>query len=180
MSQLAIWALILGMLKLGGGIVAIARPKYIWDMLERFPRSVWPGRVLSTIDLVWAALLVNAMPLGGFEHWKVALYVLCPLAVIAVPLYLDELLSPRALGGFYLLLAAPILNAGRWHQSNLSVIMAAIAYLMIIWGMVLVLMPYQFNRLIRLMSGRESLKKALSWVSAVIGIALICLGVFVY
>lgn len=180
MSQLAIWALILGLLKLGGGIAAISKPKLIWDTLESFPRSVWPGRILSTIDLVWAALLVNAMPLGGFEHWKPALYVLCPLVVVAVPIYMDELLSPRALGGFYMLIAAPILDAGRWHPSGLSVIMAAIAYLMIVWGIILVLMPYQFNRVVGLTRGRDSAKVVVAWASVAIGTALICLGVFVY
>lgn len=180
MTELAIWAIVLGGLKFSGSLYAWLRPGSAIGLAKAFPRSVWPGRILSAIDFVWAALLLNAMPMGHFDSWKVALYVLCPLAIILVPIYLDELLSPRALGGLYLLLAAPILDAARWHPSSWSVVMSVVAYIMVIAGIAFVLAPYLLNRMLVVGTGNESRCRAFAILGCGFGLLLICLGIFVY
>lgn len=170
----------LGAIKLLGSAWALKFSDTEMRMLRAFPRSVWPGRILATIDLVWAALLLNEMPMGAFDSWKISLYLLCPLAIVLVPLYLDELLSVRAMGGLYLLLAAPILDAARWHPSNLSLIMSVIAYIMIVFGIAFVLAPYLLNRIIELFTRNKTGWRVLSLFGMVFGIAMILLGVFAY
>jgi len=178
--SLSTWAIMLGAVKLIGSGWVLGRPAEAMRALKAFPRSVWPGRVLSTVDLVWAAMLLNEMPMGSFDSWKVALYVLCPLAVVLVPIYLDELLSVRALGGLYLLLADPILDTARWHASDLSIIMSVIAYILVIFGIAFVLAPYLLGRLLQLWCRNEQACRISTIFGLIFGVAMIMLGVFVY
>lgn len=180
MSSLAVWSICLGAFKLLFSAFGFAAPAKAMTGLRAFPRSKWPARVLSTVDLVWAAILLNEMPMGAFDSWKVALYALCPLAIILVPLYLDELLAPRALGGLYLLIASPILAAARWHPSDLSVILSFLSYLIICIGIALVLAPYLLGRFIRFATDGAARFKVMSAAGLLGGGALVLLGIFAY
>jgi len=180
MDELALWALGLGVLKLGGSLFAVFKPARYKKLIQAFPRSVWPGRVLSAVALVWAAILLNEMPMGRFDSWKTALYVLCPLAIVLVPIYLDELLSPRALGGLFLLMAAPILDAARWHPSSLSVCMSLIAYIMVVFGMMFILTPYMFNRIFSYFTRTERRCRYWAVLGVLAGAGLLALGLFAY
>lgn len=180
MSELAVWALVFGVLKLAGSVFAALKPGAFIGVAKAFPRSVWPGRLLTAVDMVWAAILLNEMPMGRFDSWKVSLYVLCPLAIVLISVYLDELLTPRALGGLYLLLAAPILDAARWHPSSLSVIMTVIAYIMVVLGITFVLAPYMLNRIISIWTRTEKLCRRFALGGVAAGVLLTALGILAY
>jgi len=134
-----------------GGLGGLMMPDRIKAGLTAFPRSRTPGRVLVAIDLVWAALLINRMYLGSFDRFKPLLWVLTPLLIVLCIRYMDELLSPRALGGFLLLLAGPLLNLARFHPSPLDptpwrLVITGLCYLWIIYGLFLLCTPYTFRK----------------------------------
>jgi hypothetical protein len=180
MSDLAIWAVCLGVVKILASLAGLSFPRLFAEKLLDFPRSVWPARILSTVDLIWAALLLNEMPMGAFDKWKTALLVLCPLAIVLVPLYLDELLAARALGGLYLLLGAPILDAARWHPSRAAAIMSLSAYLLICFGIALVLAPYLLRRFIAPLLRDEFSIRISAGLGVAVGLLFVILGIFVY
>ena len=99
MSPLAITAWILGTLAVGVGLFSACSPAWVRQGLRDFPRSIWPGRILLAVDMVWAAYAVTTLHLGGFDALKIHLYWLVPVCIVLGSLYLDELLSVRALGG---------------------------------------------------------------------------------
>jgi uncharacterized protein YjeT (DUF2065 family) len=180
MSRLAVWAVVFGVLKLGGSIFAALRPELFRKGVVAFPRSVWPARILTVIDLVWAAFLLNAMAMGNFDRFKVALYGLCPLAIILVVIYLDELLAPRALGGLYLLLAAPLLDVARCHPSSWSLLMTVVAYMMVIAGIAFILTPYLFRKMFSFWIRDDRICRSMAMIGIFAGAVMLGIGLFVY
>lgn len=179
MSGVAIIAWILGILAIGGGLLAAKAPATVLGGLEKYPRSVWPGRILAAADLVWAAYAISLMHLGGFDALKVHLYWLAPVCIVLAVLYLDELLSVRALGGLLLLAAGPMLNAARWHPSAWRLVISVLAYIWIGFGLLWLLEPWWFRRMARRCRSLTFIRTA-GFVKVAIGIGFILLALLVY
>lgn len=180
MSALAITAWILGTLAVGVGLFSACTPDQVRRGLADFPRSVWPGRILLAVDMVWAAYAVTTLHLGTLDAWKVHIYWLAPVSVILGCLYLDELLSVRALGGLLLLAAGPILNAARWNPSNWRLVVTCIAYAWILVGLVFVLEPWWFRRLTKPVIKNDLFIRCGGFFKAAVGFGLIALAFWVY
>jgi len=180
MSDLSWITLLLGILALASGAAAWRMPGRVRAGLYAFPRSVWPGRILAAIDLVWAAYALSRMHLGMFDAWKVHLFWLTPVAIVLSILYLDELLSPRALGGLLLLAAGPVLNSARWHPSDWRLVMTTLAYLWIGFGLLFLLSPWWFRRITVRIAQRDSFVRFCGAVKAAAGLGLILLALRVY
>ena len=181
MSELSIASLLIGLFALTVGGISLAAPARVRTGLAAFPRSIWPGRILAAIDLAWAAYELSLMHLGMFDAWKVHLFWLTPVAIALCVVYLDELLSPRALGGLLLLAAGPVLNAARWHPSDWRLIVTVIAYLWILLGLVFLLSPWWFRRISIWMTGRgDKAVRITGAIKAAAGLGLIALALLVY
>ena len=181
MSELAIIALFLGLLAVAGGAYSILAPAQVRAGVKAFPRSIWPGRILVAIDLIWAAYELTRLHLGMFDAWKVNLYWLTPVMIFLCINYLDELLSPRALGGLLLLAAGPILNSARWHPSEWRLVITSLVYLWILMGLLFLLSPWWFNRIASWATGRgDSAVRITGAMKALVGVGLIMLALFVY
>lgn len=181
MSELSVVALLIGLMALTAGGISLAAPARVRAGLDAFPRSVLPGRILAVIDLIWAAYELSLMHLGGFDAWKIHLYWMTPVAIFLCIKYLDELLSPRALGGLLLLAAGPVLDAARWHPSDWRLVISVIAYLWIFAGLVFLLSPWWFRRIAGWATGsNESVLRIGGAIKAAIGLGLIVLALFVY
>lgn len=179
MSGIAFTAWILGTLAVCGGFLAVGAPETVRRGLERYPRSVWPGRILAAVDLVWAAHAISLMHLGGFDAIKVHLYWLAPVGIVLAVLYLDELLSVRALGGLLLLAAGPMLNAARWHPSAWRLVISVLAYIWIGIGLLWLLEPWWFRRMARRCRSLTFIRTA-GFMKIAIGIGFILLALLVY
>ncbi len=180
-SELSIVALLIGLLALTGGVISLLAPARIRAGVAAFPRSVWPGRILAAVDLVWAAYELSLMHLGMFDAWKVHLYWLTPIAIVLCVKYLDELLSPRALGGLLLLAAGPVLDIARWHPSQWRLVVTVLAYLWILLGLTFLLSPWWFRRIAVFVTGRgDGAARITGLIKALLGLGLIALAIFVY
>jgi len=180
MSALSITAWILGSFAVGFGVFVACAPALVRQGLCAFPRSVWPGRILLAVDMAWAAYAVTTLHLGMIDAWKVHLYWIAPVCILLGSLYLDELLSVRALGGLLLLAAGPILNAARWHPSDWRLIVIVIAYTWIIVGLLFLLSPWWFKRLTQPMLRTNRIMRCGGLFKALVGLGLIALALWVY
>ena len=147
MSTLAKLTLLLAGITLPFYATLFLKPATMREGLRRFPRNRWCGWLLAIGAVVWAAWLLQGLPLGRFESLKTWLI---PVAVVFAGLVcttMQELLAPRALGALLLLYPAPLLAAARLHDSNWSLVMSVVAYIMVIKGMALLLSPYLFRHL---------------------------------
>ena len=179
MSTLAVITLILGLLAICGGGFAVKSPETMRSALEKYPRSVWPGRILLAIDMIWSAYAVNQLHLGGFDPLKIHLMWLAPVLIGVGAIYLDELLSVRALGGLLLLAVGPILAAVRDNGLGWGVIISVLCYLWIIAGLFFVLEPWWFRRVFKRFEAPATLRTA-GIAKMVAGAGLVALALFVY
>jgi len=179
-SQLARLGLLLGGLFILGYGSALASPAAARKWLQSFPRSRKTAWMLTAIDLVWAGRLLYEAPLGRFDVVKPFIFVLTPIAVVLVSVFVDELLAPRALGGLFLLLAAPMLDVARWHVSPLRLVVTVLAYGMVVKGMVLIVCPYQFRKWVERLLSTDGQCRFWSAVGCTLGIVVVVLSLTVY
>ena len=139
--------LLLGGLGLTAGVACLAFPRGVRAGLLAFPRSKWPGWILTAVCVFWITWVIRHAALGRFEVVKPVIPVLGFLTFGAVVWLLDELLAPRALGGLLMLVANPMLMGVRWADSAWRFVIVAIAYAWVIAGCALMLHPWLFRKL---------------------------------
>jgi len=178
LAELSLW--------IGGIYVAIHLPLVIAPQMSRklfkvFPRNFWLGAVLAAVALVWSALEVNAMPLGNFiGDYKWLLWILTPVVLGLVLVFMNELLAPRALGGLLLLVANPVLSIQCLSASRATWLIAGLAYVWVVAGTLLVLSPYRFRHAIEKYCATDSRCRLAGSLGVVVGCILIGLGFTVF
>lgn len=180
MSTLSLLTLVLVVVLGIEALVMLVKPHVYRAWLQRFPRDVWSGRILSALALLWAAWLLYDMPLGRFEGWKPLVW---PAAIVLggfVWYYMDELLAPRALGALLLLYPAPVLAAARLHPSPWRVVMSVLAYICVIKGIALLLSPFWFRLGVERFLPSDTTCRLWGSVGAVVSLLLLVLAVAVY
>ena len=171
---------------LGAALLALAAPGLLVPEraaapFRRFARSVWPGRVLAAVCLAWSLLWVAAMPLGSLlDPLFPYLQFLLPVAVVAVCVFLPELLSCRAAGALMVLLPAPVLSAAQWHPSPWRLLAVAAAYAMAVAGMFVVAKPWLLRDAVAWTTSSPRRFRAVSAVFALAALALLAAAATVY
>jgi hypothetical protein len=180
MSALAMMALGIGAAAIAGKLGGLLFPDRSAAFLKAFPRSKGWGWFLTALDLLLVAYLVWTLPNNAFTPYRASLFLAYPVAFFLVAFFVDELLAPRALGGFLLLIAAPVLAAARFHESQARLVLVILAYLWVFPGMILVASPWWFRKATAPMLAHPRLLRAGAAVGLALGAVLIYLGLFVY
>ncbi len=173
-------AIILGALATAGGLVGVLRPELIKRFAELFPRSTVPAWILTALCCWLGAKEALGMNMGFLDAYKKYIYILSPVVFFACVVYIKELLAPRALGGFLLLIAVPILKTASTSGAPLFQIMSAVVYLWIVYGLVLLMSPWWFRKTYEPFMNNASLLKAAALAKTALGLVLLLLGLFVY
>ncbi len=180
MSNLATYAIVLGVVLAPLYITMLLAPALAIKGLRRFPRSRAMAVALSVIAFAWAGWLLHQTPMGRFEQYRRILYVLLPLLCLLVNILNSELLAPRALGAILMLVPAPLLGAARWHPSPWRYLVIVIAYAMVVKGIVLILSPYVFRQSMERLVRTEALCRAWGGFGMAWAVLLVVLGLTVY
>ncbi len=167
---------LLGALGVVAGLVLLRFPAALRAGLAAFPRSKWPGWILTAVCVFWVSWVIRHAALGRFEVVKPLIPVLALVGFGAIVWFLDELLSPRALGGLLLLLANPMLNGVRWSDSAWRFAVVFIAYAWVIAGCMLMLHPWGFRRLADKFAGSAGGLRAAGWGKVLGGAVLVAAG----
>ncbi len=173
-------ALILGGLATAGGLVGVLRPELIKRFAEWFPRSTIPAWILTAFCCVLGAKEALGMNMGFLDAYKNYIFVLSPVVFIACVVYIKELLAPRALGGFLLLIAVPILQVARWQESAWRLVVVILVYLWIVYGLVLLMSPWWFRKTYAPLMENSARLKTVAYAKTALGIVLLLLGLFIY
>lgn len=173
-------AIIFGALATAGGLAGVLRPELVKKAVALFPRSIVPAWIFAALCCWLGAKEALGMNMGFLDAYKKYIYILSPAVFVASVVYMKELLAPRALGGFLLLVAVPILQIARWHESPLRLVVVILVYLWIIYGLVLLMSPWWFRKLSAPVMENESRFKAIAFGKTALGIVLLLLGLFVY
>ena len=173
-------SIVMGVLAFAGGLLGILRPKLIHRFAELFPRSVVPAWVLTALCCILGSKEAYGMNMGFLNNYKVYIYGIALLVFLASVTYMKELLAPRALGGFLLLIAVPIIKTASLSGKPMFQVVVTIVYLWIVYGLVLLMSPWWFRKFYQPFLANEGLFKATALVKSALGIALVLLGVLVY
>jgi hypothetical protein len=151
MSELSITAAIFGGVMILLYLPLVLFPEKAQEGIRRFPRSKWSGRVITAIVLIWCAWLLHNSNFfktitERFGDPDIILCIFIPVSYFLIVNYMDELLAVRALGALMLLVPTPLLNAARWHESSLRLVITVMAYILVIKGIILVLSPFKFRK----------------------------------
>jgi hypothetical protein len=180
MSRFAGISLIVGAVCGMASICLLFAPATSRSTLAKLPRSKFAGAVLACIALSWVTVLLMQTHIGFLEKYKPFLMVLAPALLILVVLFMDELLAPRALGGLFLLIPAPILVLARWHDSSWRYFAIVSSYVMVIKGITLILNPYLFGRWQRFAMRTDASARVSGGLGLIYALIWISLAFFVY
>jgi len=178
--SLAELARIIGGVILVINLIGVFAPDMMIRGAKALPRNQLSGWLLAALNLFWVAWIVHHAFLGRFEFLKPFIYIAAPAGFLLIVFFMDELLTARMLGGLLLLIANPVLIAARWNPTPWRLVMTVLAYIWVIAGITFVLSPFRFRQFIEFVTKREKWNRGIFAVRAVIGAAIIYLGLFVY
>ena len=181
MSELARVAILVGSVLVVFHTPAVLRPASAREWLKSFPRSTTAGCILAFAGVAWAGkLLYYSSLLAWMPSARQAVLVVFPVFYVLIVLFMRELLAARALGGLLLLAPRVIIDAAIWHESRWRFVLIAMAYLFIVWGAILILMPYHFRKTVEWVAGSDSRLRVIGIVGLLFGAGIICLGMTVF
>lgn len=180
MSQLAQIAVVIGLLLLVLNAVMIFFPRQVNTCVTSFPRSIWAGRVLAAVDVVWITVLLLHSDIKWVERHHLLVFIMAPSVLVLIVIFMDELLAVRAFGGLFLLVPFSILNAAFVYPSKSRLVMTVFAYLLVITGIIWVWSPFMFRKMTEKWIVRPRLSRIVGVAGALVGLVMIVLGLFVY
>ena len=180
MSDLAFITLICGALIFVWSAGMALWPRGMAALAGAFPRHVWAGRILAAVDIIWSAWLLMQMGFTWVDAHQILVYVAVPVAYVLVILFVDDLLASRALGGFMLLVPLPILESAFVHPAASRLIMTSFAYLLVIFGIVLVWSPFKWRQWTERWINRLPVTRAVGGVGMMVGALMLFLAWRIY
>ena len=173
-------AIIIGVLAAVGGLTGLFRPELVKRFAELFPRSVVPAWILTALCCVLGAREAQGMNMGAVGVIKPYIPFIAVGVFAASLVYMKELLAPRALGGFLLLIAVPILQTASQSGMPYFQVVSAVVYLWIVYGLFLLMSPWCFRKFYEPFLRSTAIFKATAVAKTALGIVLLLLGIFVY
>jgi len=180
MSDLAFITLICGALVFVCSAGMTLWPRGAAALVGAFPRHVWAGRILAGVGIIWSAWLLLQMGFAWVDAHQILVYVAVPVAYILVILFVDDLLAARALGGFMLLAPLPILESAFVHPAASRLVMTSFAYLLVIFGIVLVWSPFKLRQWTERWINHAPIARTVGIAGLIVGADMLLLGWFVY
>jgi len=179
--SLSVLSIVLGAVFLAIGGLGLFQPETLCAWGNRFPRSAWPGRLLTAVALPWAAYFqLITPPVAGHDLFTKLVMWAVPVAFVLILIYLKELLSVRALGGILLLAAAPLFKEARLHDSSFSVLVTLVTYALVVIGIIWVLSPFRFRQWFVRLTETPPRLRTTSVSFASLGLLLLGMSLFVY
>lgn len=173
-------SIVIGVLAISGALVTLLRPVLVCRFLELFPRSVIPAWILMVLCCVLASREAMNMNMGAVDVIKPFIPFIALGVFAASVIFMRELLAPRALGGFLLLIAVPILQVTRWHESAWRLVVVVLVYCWIVVGIMMLMSPWYYRKIYTPFIKNPMLLRVSAVAKLGFGIGLVLLGVWVY
>jgi hypothetical protein len=173
-------ALFVGALLILLGVPGFLVPGKLQAWARQFPRSYPAGVILLSIDLIWTLWLVATMEMGEFQSFRRPLLILLPIGYILALRFVDEFLAVRALGILCLLASEPLLDAAFLRVDLARLLITTFAYVMIVFGIIWVTMPYFLRDQINWITPRPWRWRGLAGLFVLYGLTAVTLALTVY
>lgn len=178
--SLSLLSIILGVLALGGGVYGLVNPEVARKWADGFSRNVVIGYVLTLLATGWFVYNVSLENIADFAPYKKHMMIGFAALGVATCLYVKDFLAVRGLSVLLLLTAKLMVDTARWHDSELRLLVIALAYAWVIAGMWLAISPWRMRDWISWATKEEKRFRILNGIKAGFGGVLVLLGLFVF
>lgn len=132
----------LGLLLLVSHLAALVFREPLRASLPKFPRSPQAGFILLTLAAIWAFIIVSRADLGELQPRRGLLMAAVVILYFMTLWQMREFLAARALGMILLLAAEPLLDAAFLRPQLSRLLLPALAYAWVLFGLFFVGMPW--------------------------------------
>jgi hypothetical protein len=145
LSTLSIW---LGLIVAALNLFGLLSPTEFKKAARKFPRSVPAGYVLMLAGTAWFVWNVSRESLSDFESLKPFLFTLFIAVGLGTCFFVQDFLAVRGLAVVLLLLGKLMVDTERWVDNDWRLVIAILAYLLVIAGMWFTVSPWRLRDLL--------------------------------
>ncbi len=193
MSLLAVYSMLLGVALLATRLPGVVAPARYRGMAIAFPRSVWPGRILFGVALLWGAIVlygaldeavVDAYREGGNTRLWTALRAILPVATPVVYWLVirfgAQYLAVRGASALALLVANHVVRAADMSVEPVRLVVTTLMYVWVTAAIWFTIAPHHLRDMIGWLMASDSRCRVTCGAGVVLGVVLLGLGLFVY
>jgi uncharacterized protein YjeT (DUF2065 family) len=178
--SLKLVTIIIGLLVAIGHLPPALAPERVGAFMKTLPRNYPLGIVLMLAATLWFTALTGLMDLGELSGMRTSLMTVWSISGVLVVIFVPGFLAARGLGCLLLLAAALILDSAFLVQTPARFVMTIMAYVWVIWGMVLVYSPHLWRNVIDFATQTPERLRLLSWPGVAFGLFLIGLALYAF
>ena len=151
------WFFVLGVPLFGYGLFTVLRPQLAARLLAAFPRNRIAGQVLCAAAWLWTAYEVDTIGIDVFDRivrrlWFFSsdipgmVWILAIVLTVLTCLWMDNLLSLRAISALFMLFPAELFPAVRLCDTSWRRALVVFAYACAVVGMFGMFYPWHLRR----------------------------------
>ncbi len=181
------WFFVLGVPLFGYGLFTVVRPKKATRFLQAFPRNRTAGQVLCAAAWAWTAYEIDTIGIEVFDKivrrlWFFQsdipgmVWILAIALTVLTCLWMENLLSLRALCALFMLFPAELFPAVRMSDTSWRLTLVVFAYVCAVVGMIGMFYPWHLRRTLTWRAAKQSRVVCFGAAYLAIGVLFLALG----
>lgn len=181
------WFLVLGVPLFGYGLFTVLKPQLATRLQLAFPRNRAAAHVLCAAAWLWTAYEIDTIGIEVFDRivrrlWFFQsdipgmVWILAIILTVLTCLWMENLLSLRALSALLMLFPAELFPAVRMYDTSWRITLVVFAYVCAVIGMIGMFYPWHLRRLISWRAAKPSRVIAFGAAYLAIGALFLILG----
>ena len=183
------WFFVLGVPLFGYGLFTVLKPQMAARFLQALPRNRAAGQALCAAAWLWTAYEVDTIGIEVFDRivrrlWFLSsdipgmVWILAIVLTVLTCLWMDNLLSLRALSALFMLFPAELFPAVRQCDTSWRLTLVVFAYVCAVIGMFGMFYPWHLRRALTWRTAKPARVTAFGAVYLAIGALFLVLGAF--
>ena len=181
------WFFVLGVPLFGYGLFTVVRPQMATRFLQTFPRNRVAGAVLCAAAWLWTAYEIDTIGIEVFDRivrrlWFFSsdipgmVWILAVFLTVLTCLWMENLLSLRALSALFMLFPAELFPAVRLCDTSWRLALVVFAYVCAVIGMIGMFYPWHLRRALTWRAAKQSRVAGFGAVYLAVGALFLVLG----
>ena len=183
------WFFALGIPLFGYGLFTVVRPQLATRFLQALPRNRAAGQALCAAAWLWTAYEVDTIGIEVFDRivrrlWFLSsdipgmVWILAIVLTVLTCLWMDNLLSLRAISALFMLFPAELFPAVRQCDTSWRLTLVVFAYVCAVVGMFGMFYPWHLRRALDWRVAKPARVTAFGAAYLAIGALFLVLGAF--
>ncbi len=181
------WFFVLGVPLFGYGLFTVVRPKEATRFLQTFPRNRAAGQALCAAAWLWTAYEIDTIGIEVFDRivrrlWFFSsdipgmVWILAIILTVLTCLWMENLLSLRALSALLMLFPAELFPVVRLCDTSWRLTLVVFAYICAVTGMIGMFYPWHLRRALTWRAAKQTRVTCFGGAYLAIGALFLVLG----